>query len=41
MNKFINKRKEEKLVDTKKCKHCLSDIPVDATRCPYCTSHLD
>ncbi|WP_442886038.1 large conductance mechanosensitive channel protein MscL [Clostridium sp.] len=41
MNKFLNKKKEEELVDTKKCKYCSSDIPIDATRCPHCTSHLD
>lgn len=41
MNKFLNKKKEEKLVDTKKCKYCSSDIPIDAIRCPHCTSHLD
>lgn len=26
---------------TKKCPYCLSEIPVGATRCPHCTSHLD
>lgn len=26
---------------TKKCPYCLSDIPIEATRCPHCTSHLD
>jgi len=25
---------------TKECPHCLSIIPINATRCPYCTSHL-
>jgi large conductance mechanosensitive channel len=25
---------------TKDCPHCLSAIPVKATRCPYCTSQL-
>jgi len=24
----------------KKCKYCFSDIPVEATRCPHCTSDL-
>lgn len=24
----------------KKCKYCFSDIPVEATRCPHCTSEL-
>ena len=26
---------------TKKCPYCLSDIPVQATRCPHCTSVLE
>lgn len=26
---------------TKKCPYCLSDIPLAATRCPHCTSHLE
>ena len=25
---------------TKKCPYCLSDIPIEATRCPHCTSQL-
>ncbi len=25
---------------TKKCPYCLSDIPIQATRCPNCTSQL-
>ena len=24
----------------KKCPYCLSDVPIKATRCPNCTSHL-
>lgn len=26
---------------TKKCPYCKSDIAIDATRCPHCTSQLD
>ena len=26
---------------TKVCPYCCTDIPVDATRCPHCTSELD
>lgn len=26
---------------TKKCPYCKSDIPLDATRCPHCTSQLE
>lgn len=25
----------------KKCPYCLSEIPLEAVRCPHCTSHLD
>ncbi len=24
----------------KKCPHCISDVPIQATRCPHCTSEL-
>lgn len=26
---------------TKKCPYCLSDIAIEATRCPHCTSHIE
>ena len=26
---------------TKKCPYCKTDIAIDATRCPHCTSQLD
>ena len=26
---------------TKKCPYCKSDIPLDATRCPHCTSSIE
>lgn len=26
---------------TKKCPYCLSEIAIEATRCPHCTSILD
>ncbi|MBC7316410.1 MAG: large conductance mechanosensitive channel protein MscL [Chloroflexi bacterium] len=26
---------------TKECPYCFSSIPIKATRCPYCTSHLE
>lgn len=28
-------------VKTKKCKYCYSDIHIDATRCPHCTSLVE
>ena len=49
--KFINvlgdklTKKEEpkapKAPTTKKCPYCLSEIAIDATRCPHCTSHIE
>jgi large conductance mechanosensitive channel len=44
--KYINKLKrpqqtpEPVAPSIKKCKYCFSDIPVEATRCPHCTSDL-
>ena len=42
MNKM--KKKEEPAPEpkptTKSCPHCLTDIPIKATRCPNCTSQL-
>lgn len=47
--KFINrimsigkkKDEEEKAADTKKCPFCMSEIDINATRCPHCTSILE
>jgi len=40
INKF--RKKEEPTVETtKKCKFCFSEIPIEATRCPHCTSELN
>ena len=37
----IGKKKEEEAAPTtKKCPYCLSEIPLEATRCPHCTSDL-
>ena len=45
MNKLmeLGKKKDEEPAapTTKKCPYCLSDIPVEATRCPHCTSQLE
>lgn len=44
--RYINKLKRpqdkpEPVTPTmKKCNYCFSDIPVEATRCPHCTSEL-
>ena len=32
--------KEETPIE-KECPHCLKPIPIKASRCPYCTSHLE
>ena len=37
------KKKEEVVeeVTTKKCEFCFTEIPIEATRCPHCTSVLE
>lgn len=39
MNMLVSKSRKEPPTDptTKKCKECLSEIPLDAKRCMYCT----
>ena len=39
----IGKKKEEvvEAVTTKKCGYCKSEIDIEATRCPHCTSKLE
>lgn len=44
MNKVSDKygkKEETKAPTTKKCPYCKTDIAIDATRCPHCTSQLD
>ncbi len=44
MNKISDKygkKEEPKAPTTKKCPYCKSEIALDATRCPHCTSQLD
>lgn len=41
--KWINKLKKPEPVaapSTKQCPYCITDIKLDATRCPHCTSEL-
>ena len=41
--KAINKMKKEKPAEdptTKECPFCKSEIPIEATRCPHCTSEI-
>lgn len=35
------KEEEPKPVTTKKCPYCLSEIPLEASRCAHCTSELE
>ncbi|MEE1113831.1 MAG: large conductance mechanosensitive channel protein MscL [Eubacterium sp.] len=41
MHDKVAKKPEEEAPKTKICPFCKSEIPVDATRCPHCTSELD
>jgi large conductance mechanosensitive channel len=40
MNALIARSKKEKVVDptTKKCPECISEVPLEASRCAHCTS---
>ena len=39
---LIKKKEEEAETPTVKvCPFCKSEIDIEATRCPYCTSHLE
>jgi large conductance mechanosensitive channel len=42
VNALMSRRKVERPADapTRSCPHCLSDIPVAATRCAFCTSEV-
>ena len=42
INQFERLRKKAKPANviTKKCKYCYTDISIEATRCPHCTSEL-
>ena len=39
----LSKKEEETpaVPTTKKCPYCMSEIAIEATRCPNCTSHLE
>ena len=45
MNKLMSigkkKEAEEEAVTTKTCPYCKSEIDIEATRCPHCTSQLE
>lgn len=40
-DKLSRKKEEEPAPTTQKCPFCKTDIAIDATRCPNCTSLLD
>ncbi|WMJ81909.1 large conductance mechanosensitive channel protein MscL [Clostridium sp. MB40-C1] len=40
INKFSKKKDVPNPVTTKNCPYCYSDISIEATRCPHCTSEL-
>lgn len=39
--KFSKKKEEDAVQTTKVCPYCKSEIAIDATRCPHCTSVLN
>lgn len=41
INRFSKKNKQPAPVKTKVCRHCYSEIHIDASRCPHCTSELN
>lgn len=41
INDKFSKKPEPAAPTTKKCPFCKSEIAIDATRCPHCTSQLD
>jgi large conductance mechanosensitive channel len=42
INTLVSRTRKEKPLDptTKKCSECLSEIPIDAKKCAFCTSTL-
>ena len=38
---FAKTEEKEEAPTTKKCPYCLSEIPIEATRCAHCTSKLE
>jgi large conductance mechanosensitive channel len=38
---IVKKEETPKAPTTKKCTYCKSEIAIEATRCPHCTSELD
>lgn len=40
-DKFMKNEEEPKAPTTKTCPYCRSEIAIEATRCPHCTSQLE
>lgn len=40
INRIPIRKEEPALARTKKCKYCYSEIHIDASKCPHCTSDL-
>ena len=42
INKMMSRKRQDEQapVDTKACPHCLTQVPLQATRCPACTSDI-
>lgn len=41
LSKFSKKEEVIEEVTTKRCEFCFTEIPIEATRCPHCTSVLE
>lgn len=43
INRLQRQKEEEKPAEptTKQCPYCMTEIPIEATRCPHCTSQLE
>lgn len=41
LNRLSKKKEEPAPVTTKACKYCYSEMHIDATRCPHCTSVVE
>jgi large conductance mechanosensitive channel len=41
VNRLTRREKAAEAPATKPCPYCATDIPLPATRCPHCTSHLE
>jgi large conductance mechanosensitive channel len=41
INRIPRKKEEPAVVNTKTCKYCYSNIHIDASKCPHCTSELN